>query len=67
MTIATSAPDDCIDISTDKDSLYCYPTKNDVVTKLSFATEELYRYKMEKRLARRRERAEAYAEAENGE
>ena len=60
-------PDDCIDISTDKDSLYCYPTKNDVVTKLSFATEELYRHKMEKRLSRRRERAEAYAEEEKGE
>jgi hypothetical protein len=49
-------PDDCIDISTDLDSLYCYPTKNDVVTKLSFATEELYRHKMEGRVARRRAR-----------
>lgn len=49
-------PDDCIDISTDLDSLYCYPTKNDVVTKLSFATEELYRHKMEGRAARRRAR-----------
>lgn len=37
-------PEDCIDISTDKDSFYCYPKKNDVITKLSFATEELYRY-----------------------
>jgi hypothetical protein len=49
-------PDDCIDISTDLDSLYCYPTKNGVVTKLSFATEELYRHKMEGRAARRRAR-----------
>ncbi|MBQ9766287.1 MAG: hypothetical protein IJW18_08825 [Lachnospiraceae bacterium] len=41
-------PEDCIDISTDKDSFYCYPKKNDVITKLSFATEELYRYEKEK-------------------
>ena len=40
-------PEDCIDISTDKDSFYCYPKKNDVITKLSFATEELYRYAKE--------------------
>ena len=38
-------PFDCIDISTDKDSFYCYPTKQNVVTKLSFATEEIYRLK----------------------
>ncbi len=42
-------PDDCIDISTDNDSLYCYPTKQNVVTKLSFATEELYKMKMAQR------------------
>ena len=36
-------PHDCIDISTDKDSFYCYPTKENVVTKLSFATEEIYK------------------------
>ena len=36
-------PYDCIDISTDKDSFYCYPTKENVVTKLSFATEEIYK------------------------
>ena len=39
-------PFDCIDISADKDSLYCYPTKTDVITKLSFATEEIYRLRM---------------------
>jgi hypothetical protein len=49
-------PDDCIDISTHNDSLYCYPTKQNVVTKLSFATEELYRFKMKDRLERRRQR-----------
>ena len=38
-------PEDCVDISTDDDSLYCYPTKQNVVTKLSFAVEELYKMK----------------------
>ncbi len=36
-------PFDCVDISTDKDSFYCYPKKQNVVTKLSFATEEIYK------------------------
>ena len=36
-------PVDCVDISTENDSLYCYPlTKENVVTKLAFATEILY-------------------------
>ncbi|MBO5105521.1 MAG: hypothetical protein J6C29_01340, partial [Clostridia bacterium] len=35
-------PFDCVDISTEKDSFYCYPTKKNVVTKLAFATEILY-------------------------
>lgn len=35
-------PLDCIDISTEQDSFYCYPTKENVVTKLAFATEALY-------------------------
>jgi len=48
-------PDDCIDVSTSNDSLYCYPTKKDVVTKISFAAEELYKFKMKDRLERRRE------------
>ncbi|MBQ9953469.1 MAG: 1-acyl-sn-glycerol-3-phosphate acyltransferase [Clostridia bacterium] len=38
-------PLDCVDISTERDSFYCYPAKTDVVTKLAFATEELYRIK----------------------
>ena len=42
-------PEDCVDISTDNDSLYCYPTKQNVVTKLSFAVEELYKIKMAER------------------
>ena len=35
-------PFDCVDISTENDSFYCYPTKQNVVTKLGFATEYLY-------------------------
>ncbi len=35
-------PYDCVDISTEKDSFYCYPVKQNVITKLAFATEELY-------------------------
>ncbi len=41
-------PEDCIDISTDKDSFYCYPVKQNVVTKLSLATEELFKLHSEK-------------------
>lgn len=48
-------PEDCIDISTDNDSLYCYPKKQNVITKISFAVEELYKAQREAREARRRE------------
>ena len=35
--------DDCFDISTEKDSFFCYPrTKRNVLTKLAFATEIIY-------------------------
>ena len=47
-------PDDCIDISTENDSLYCYPVKQNVVTKLSFATEELYKIKMAERAEKKK-------------
>ena len=33
---------DCLDISTENDSFYCFPTQSNIVTKLAFATEELY-------------------------
>ena len=39
--------DDCIDISTENDSFYCYLTKPNVVTKLGFATEIIYQNKLE--------------------
>ena len=35
-------PFDCVDISTETDSFYCYPAKENVITKLAFATEEIY-------------------------
>ncbi len=36
-------PFDCVDISTERDSFYCFPKRENVVTKLAFATEEIYR------------------------
>ncbi len=42
-------PLDCFDISTDNDSFYCYPSKENVVTKLSFATEEMFKIVTEKK------------------
>jgi 1-acyl-sn-glycerol-3-phosphate acyltransferase/DNA-directed RNA polymerase subunit RPC12/RpoP len=39
-------PYDCVDISTEKDSFYCFPTKENAVTKLSLATEEIYKIKL---------------------
>ena len=36
-------PFDCIDISTENDSFYCYPSQKNVATKLVFATEEIYK------------------------
>ena len=42
-------PLDCVDISTESDSFYCYPkTKTDVVTKMGFATEAIYAMHNEK-------------------
>ena len=38
-------PFDCVDISTENDSFYCFPTKQNVVTKLAFATEIIYQRK----------------------
>ena len=42
-------PFDCVDISTENDSFYCYPTKQNVVTKLAFATEELYKLRSKRK------------------
>lgn len=40
-------PFDCVDISTENDSFYCYPTQENVITKLAFATEEIYAMHLE--------------------
>lgn len=42
-------PFDCVDISTENDSFYCYPKSQNVVTKLAFATEELYKIHLTKK------------------
>lgn len=41
--------DDCIDISTKDDSFFCYPSQKNCITKLSFATEEIYKMIQEKK------------------
>ena len=59
-------PHDCVDISTENDSFFCYPKKQNVITKLGFATEILYEMKAEEALrsrnARRRQKQEPKAE-----
>ena len=44
---------DCLDIYTENDSFYCYPSKRNVSTKLSLATEEIYKLAYEKRTVRK--------------
>ena len=39
---------DCVDISIPDDSFWCYTTKRDVITKISFATEEIHKKAMQK-------------------
>ncbi len=41
-------PEDCLDISTENDSFYCYPKKQNVITKLAFATEIIYQRAMKR-------------------
>ena len=49
-------PEDCVDISTENDSFYCYPeTKKNVVTKLAFATEIIYEKSMREAMKNRSE------------
>ena len=50
-------PEDCLDISTENDSFFCYPeTKRNVVTKLAFATEIIYGMHMQETLKNKAER-----------
>ena len=46
-------PDPCVQISTSNDTFVCFPTKKNVVMKLLFATEELYKVEMAERQAKR--------------
>lgn len=41
-------PYDCFVINTEDDSYFCYTTKKDVITKLGFATEAIYKYNLDK-------------------
>ena len=45
-------PYDCLDISTENDSFYCYPTKENVITKLAFATEIIHQNELQKKRVR---------------
>ena len=45
---------DYVDISTENDSFYCRPTRKNVITKLSFATEELYQRSLRQKKERRK-------------
>ena len=49
-------PEECIQISTLNDTFVCYPTIKNAVTKLSFATEELYKKAQEEKALRRANR-----------
>ena len=44
---------DFLDISTENDSFYCAPSQKNVITKLAFATEEIYQRSLRERAARR--------------
>ena len=39
---------DCVDISIPDDSFWCYLTKRDAITKISFATEEMHKLALKK-------------------
>lgn len=44
---------DCLDISTENDSFYCKPSQSNVITKLAFATEEIYQRALRQKQAMR--------------
>ena len=44
---------DCLDISTENDSFYCIPSQPNVITKLAFATEEIYQRALRQKQAKR--------------
>ena len=53
---------DCVDISIPDDSFWCYLSRRDAITKLSFATEEIHFLAREKREAEQKKRAERKGE-----
>lgn len=57
-------PEECVQISTMDDTFICYPSKKNQVTKLSLATEELYKIKQETKRIRRQARLEKREENE---
>ena len=48
--------DDCIDVSTENDSFYCYfHNAKNIVTKLAFATEAIYQMQLNKKRSTKKE------------
>mgnify|MGYP003289731601 CR=1 FL=1 len=45
---AISSNDDCFVINTEDDTYFCYPLQKDVISKMAFATEEIYLYNLNK-------------------
>ena len=41
--------EDCFDITTEDDCYFCYPTKQNVITKIGFAVEEIYQHNLKKK------------------
>ena len=42
-------PYDCFVINTEDDTYFCYPTKQNVITKIGFAVEEIYQYHLKQK------------------
>lgn len=42
-------PYDCFVINTEEDTYFCYPTKQNVITKIGFAVEEIYQYHLKQK------------------
>ena len=55
-------PEECVQISTSDDTFVCFPSRKNQVTKLSIATEELYKIKQEEKRAKREARIAKRAE-----
>ncbi|MBQ8566037.1 MAG: hypothetical protein IJ445_00450 [Clostridia bacterium] len=60
-------PEECVQISTSDDTFVCFPSEKNQVTKLSIATEELYKVKTEEKRLKRLARKLAKESETNGE